>query len=219
MPGSTLTRTMNGIIEGCWLLAVITTPLFFDVLSRRVFEPDKIVILRNLVIIMVIALFVKGIDVVPRLLAGRETTRDPASDGSPANNQNSAIGASCGTLANTIRSSFPSLSFLLSILQPLSTPLIPASSFWGSYERLQGTYTWLTYLALFLFMITHIHRWEQIERIITAAIITSIPVSLYGIIQHFRIDFLHGEEMYSAAWPPRWATRSSWAHTCSWSFH
>src|SRR5437763_1192157 len=66
---STLAHTMDGIIEGCWLLAVIAAPFFFNINSRRVFEPDKITVVRNLVIIMVIAFIVKGIEAAPRLVS------------------------------------------------------------------------------------------------------------------------------------------------------
>ena len=39
-------------LETGWLLAVVITPLFFNVYSSRVFEPDKITILRSIAIVM-----------------------------------------------------------------------------------------------------------------------------------------------------------------------
>ena len=40
--GSKLSRYCEGLIEAAWLAAVIVIPLFFNVVSSRIFEPDKI---------------------------------------------------------------------------------------------------------------------------------------------------------------------------------
>jgi hypothetical protein len=37
-----LSRFCDGIMEAAWLAALIVVPLFFDVYSSRIFEPDKI---------------------------------------------------------------------------------------------------------------------------------------------------------------------------------
>ena len=50
------------IIEAGWLAAAVFTPLYFNVYSSRVFEPDKISMLRNIVLMMTIAWFVKLIE-------------------------------------------------------------------------------------------------------------------------------------------------------------
>ena len=46
-----LSRFADGIMEACWLLALIVTPLFFNIYSSRVFEPDKIALLRSLALV------------------------------------------------------------------------------------------------------------------------------------------------------------------------
>ena len=50
------------IIEAGWLAAAVFTPLYFNVYSSRVFEPDKISMLRNIVLMMTVAWFVKLIE-------------------------------------------------------------------------------------------------------------------------------------------------------------
>ena len=43
-----LSRYAEAVMEVCALAAVILVPLFFNVYSSRVFEPDKLTLLRSL---------------------------------------------------------------------------------------------------------------------------------------------------------------------------
>ena len=54
-----LTRFCEAIIEAGWLAALIIVPLFFNVHSSRVFEPDKMSLLRSIALVMVIAWLIK----------------------------------------------------------------------------------------------------------------------------------------------------------------
>ena len=47
-----VTRIADRIIEAGWLLAVVFTPYFFNLLTSRHFEPDKAMVLRSLVLVM-----------------------------------------------------------------------------------------------------------------------------------------------------------------------
>ena len=49
-------------IEAGWLLAAVMAPLFFDVYSSRVFEPDKITLVRSLAVLMCVAWLIKLLD-------------------------------------------------------------------------------------------------------------------------------------------------------------
>jgi len=40
------------LIEAGWLAALVVAPLFFNVWSDRVFEPDKIVLVRSIALVM-----------------------------------------------------------------------------------------------------------------------------------------------------------------------
>jgi tetratricopeptide (TPR) repeat protein len=64
----------------------------------------------------------------------------------------------------------------------------PRISFWGSYQRLQGTYTTFSYLVIFVTMIANLRQRVQVERLITTMIIASLPVSLYGYLQRVKLD-------------------------------
>ena len=64
----------------------------------------------------------------------------------------------------------------------------PRVSFWGSYQRLQGTYTTLSYIMVFAVLIGNLRRREQVERLVTTLILASLPVSIYGILQKNLID-------------------------------
>ena len=50
------------VLEMGWLLALIITPLFFNVYSSRVFEPDKLTTLRTVAVIMAAVWVVKTIE-------------------------------------------------------------------------------------------------------------------------------------------------------------
>ena len=49
-------------MEAAWLAAVIVVPVFFNIYSSRIFEPDKITLLRSLALIVLAAWLVKLIE-------------------------------------------------------------------------------------------------------------------------------------------------------------
>ncbi len=149
------------LIEAGWLAAVIVTPLFFNVASRQTFEPDKIAILRSLALVMVAAWIVRTIE--------RRKLREEGSF--PFWPLLVLVGFFC--LANV-------LATMISVDQ--------RASLWGSYERRQGLYATLSYVAIFLLMIASLRRREQVERLVTVILLTSLPVSLYAIVQHYGWD-------------------------------
>jgi len=160
------------VIEAGWLAAVIVVPLFFDVYSSRVFEPDKLSLLRSIALVMIVAWLV-------RLLEGRLRTRE----------QDSSLEQDGGVLG------FLRLPLVIPTLMVVSvhtlttiTSVVPGVSFWGSYQRLQGTYTFLSYVVVFLLILNTLRSRQQLERLLTVIVVTSLPVALYGIIQHFRLD-------------------------------
>ena len=129
--GSKLSRYCEGLIEAAWLAAVIVIPLFFNVVSSRIFEPDKISILRTLALVILAAWIVKIVD------QGRTQWKDVPRQGS--------------TLRTIFRIPilFPVL--LLVVVYVISSVLsiVPRTSFLGSYQRLQGTYTAFSYIVIF----------------------------------------------------------------------
>jgi tetratricopeptide (TPR) repeat protein len=166
---SRLSRWCEGLIEAGWLVAILAVPLFFNIHSERVFEPDKIALLRSIAVVMATAWLVRLIDTRGwRDLSWLRWSNTDAVWHKP----------------------FVLPALLLAVLYGLSTLFSVSSriSWAGSYQRLQGTYTAFTYLAIFGLMAATIRSPAQVRRVVTVAIITSIPVSLYGILQHFGHD-------------------------------
>ena len=56
------------IIEAGWLVAVVAVPLFFNIYTARTFEPDKITLLRSVVMVMI------GLREVRRMISFSEIT-------------------------------------------------------------------------------------------------------------------------------------------------
>ncbi|MGB9880277.1 MAG: hypothetical protein ACPLRM_05905, partial [Anaerolineae bacterium] len=50
------------VLEAGWLLAVIIAPLFFNIYSSRVFEPDKLSLVRSIALVMIVAWLIKVMD-------------------------------------------------------------------------------------------------------------------------------------------------------------
>lgn len=155
------------IIEAGWLAALVVVPLFFNVYSSRVFEPDKLTLLRSLVLLMALAWVIKTLE-------GFSTEKG---------------------FATTVRRfltatplHLPVLIFAGLYILTTITSVTPQISFWGSYQRLQGTLTNLSYITLFLLVAHHLRTRAQLNRILSLILLTSLPISLYGIIQHLKLD-------------------------------
>jgi tetratricopeptide (TPR) repeat protein len=165
-----LSRFSEGVMEAIWLAAVIVVPVFFNVYSSRIFEPDKLTILRTLALITLVAWLVKLLEEGrvrwERIQPGESWLR---------------------TIASTpLMIPVVSLAVLYVISSIFSVS--PATSLWGSYQRLQGTYTTFSYLVIFFAVVGNLRRRAQVERLITAVVVSSLPVSLYGVLQHYQID-------------------------------
>lgn len=171
----------EGIIEAGWLAALIVAPLFFNVYSSRVFEPDKISLVRSIALVMLLAYLVKLADGgqawLPAHSATDRETATTAVDGTP-------------WYRRLWRAPFLLPVLLLVMAYIISTILsvAPTVSWWGSYQRLQGTYSFLSYVIIALLTAAHLRQPEQLRRLQHTVIIVSLPISIYGVIQHFAID-------------------------------
>ena len=56
---SKLDRWCDAVLEAGWLAAMVVAPLFFNVFSSRVFEPDKISLVRTMALTMIVVWLVK----------------------------------------------------------------------------------------------------------------------------------------------------------------
>lgn len=166
---SKLAQWCDGLIEAGLLAALILAPLFFNIHSDRVFEPDKLTLVRSIAVLMSGAWLVKFID-------GRGWEE---------------IGwLSWNSKSSIWRLPFVLPIFLLVVVYLVSTvfSVTPRVSWAGSYQRLQGTYTTLSYVVIFALAAATIRRRDQINRLATTVIITSIPIALYALLQHYNLD-------------------------------
>jgi hypothetical protein len=170
-----LSRLLEAIIEAGWLAALLIVPLFFNVHSSRVFEPDKLSLLRSIALVMAVAWLVK---LANEGLGLRTSGTDADSEPRP-------------TLWQRIRTTplvLPTLLLVLVYLISTAFSLTPRISWWGSYQRMQGTYTTLSYILIFFMVVGHLRRPEQWRRMAYVIILTSLPIALYGILQRSGLD-------------------------------
>jgi tetratricopeptide (TPR) repeat protein len=172
---TTIAAWCERIIEGGWLLALVFIPSYFNLLSSRHFEPDKATSLRAIVLIMAAAGLIRALE-----LSGRRATGTAPID--------AGFGARARRWFRSIPLALPALLYALVFIITTFTSVVPGTSFWGSYQRLQGTYTYLSYIGLATLIVLTLRRREQLERLITVAILGSLPAIGYGLVQHFQID-------------------------------
>ncbi|MGB8645315.1 MAG: hypothetical protein WCF84_08755 [Anaerolineae bacterium] len=170
------------LIEASWLAAIIMAPLFFNVYSSRVFEPDKISLVRTLALVMIAAW----------LVIRAEKFRQARSSPSPVETAPRpwAIWLR-GVPEKWSRSNplvLPTLALVVAYIISTIASVSPSISFLGSYTRMQGLYSTFSYIVIFLLAASTMHTRTQLDRAINVALITSFPVAFYGLIQHYFLD-------------------------------
>jgi tetratricopeptide (TPR) repeat protein len=170
---STIARWCERIIEGGWLLAVVLIPSYFNLLSSRHFEPDKATSLRAIVMVMIAAGLVVWLD---RLGSSTKSTDPPGQR------------VSWWRRLTSFPMALPVLLYVLVFFIATVFSVARGASIWGSYQRLQGTYTNLSYIGLGVMVVLFLRRREQLERLLTVAVLGSLPAIGYGLVQHFRVD-------------------------------
>ncbi len=163
MHSTRLSKFCDEVLEMGWLLAVVVTPLLFNVYSSRVFEPDKLTTLRTIAMVMAVVWLVKLIE---ERAHGR---RD--------------VGFSWQT--PLVYPTFFSVAvYLISTLLSVN----PWTSLFGSYQRLQGTYTTSAYVVIFMVILQGLRSRAQLDRLLTVIILNSLPIALYGLVQRNQLD-------------------------------
>ncbi|MDQ5851677.1 MAG: tetratricopeptide repeat protein [Chloroflexota bacterium] len=153
------------VIEAGWLLALVFAPYYFNLLTARHFEPDKATVVRALALIILAAWAIKAIERMTMLgerIQWRAWWRTPLV--------------------------LPALVYAGVFLLATVTSVSPRISWWGSYNRLQGTYTNLSYIAIFAAIVGNLRTRDQLDRLITTVILTGFSVAVYGLIQHYGYD-------------------------------
>jgi tetratricopeptide (TPR) repeat protein/O-antigen ligase len=174
-------------LEFGWLLAVVFVPLFFNVYSSRVFEPDKISTLRSLVLLMTVAWLIK-------ILEGGVRAYSQASAPTRAGRLSTAVqGAAESGLPSwlgflRVPMIVPILVYALTYIISSIFTVTPDATIFGSYQRLQGTYSQFSYMMLGILVIANMRTRVQLDRMVNFMILTSVPVVLYGLLQWARLD-------------------------------
>lgn len=169
------------LLEAGWLAAVILAPLFFNVYSSRVFEPDKISLVRSLALVMLAAWLI-------RRLEGVHLTSTSRTNGASVRTFLLRARATVGGWSQKNPFTIPTLIFITVYLISTLGSLSPSISLLGSYQRLQGLYTTLSYVVIFFLAASTIRSKTQIDRAISVTILVSFPVAAYGVIQHYFLD-------------------------------
>jgi tetratricopeptide (TPR) repeat protein/O-antigen ligase len=171
------------VLEAGWLLALIVAPLFFNVYSSRVFEPDKLSTVRSIALVMISAWLIKIVDGSAWGLKSSDTQKTkPAGEETKGPTLWQRLWRMPLALPTTLLVGAYLLSTILSVA--------PRISLWGSYMRLQGTYTTFSYVVIFFLMLSTMRHHEQVDRLCNTVILTSLCISLYGILQHYDLDSL-----------------------------
>src|SRR5436305_13297339 len=182
-------RALDYVTESCWLLALVAVPIFFDTMTVRIFEPDKIVLFRNIVLVMVLAALLRAILTAPTAMARAATSPRPEDERGGGAAGATTAGPPWWRDQITRRPMLvPVIIFTLVYTAATINSVLQGISFWGSYDRMQGLYTWLSYIALFVVLTYSVRSWAQIERIVSAFVFASVPVAVYGIMQHMHWD-------------------------------
>jgi tetratricopeptide (TPR) repeat protein len=164
MNSTKLSAFCDRVLETCWLLAVIITPLFFNTASNNVFERDKWTTLRTVALIMAA---VWAIRFVEERVSGKQQV-----------------------LRISWRTPLvlPILLTIVSYLISSAFSLTPYVSIFGGYQRLRGTLSILSCITICLIIFDRMRTREQVDRFISVVILNSLPIALYGFIQHNELD-------------------------------
>jgi tetratricopeptide (TPR) repeat protein len=169
------------VIEAGWLAALILVPVFFNIYSARTFEPDKLTLMRSIALVMVLAWLIKvaetGVGWIES--GGSNETTEAMSSLKERWNVRRLL---------DVPLFLPTLLLVLAYVISTIFSISPQVALWGSYQRLQGTYTALSYIVIFALVAMHLRTQAQVDRLVTTVILTSLPVGLYGIIQHYGLD-------------------------------
>jgi tetratricopeptide (TPR) repeat protein len=169
---TSLSAFCDKVIEAGWMALVVVVPLFVNVYSHRSFEPDKIALLRSVALVMGLAWAIKKLKA--RSWKLKANAQYPISN--------------IQSLVSRRPLLFPSLLLIATYILTTLTSIASRLSLWGSYHRMQGAYTTLSYIVIFFLTLHALRNQKQLQRLITAMLLTSLPVSLYGMMQHYGLD-------------------------------
>ena len=186
----------NQIIIATLLVIVIAVPLFFDTHFQSVFDLSKITVL------YVLTFFILAVWSIKTLITCRQFRHEPSS----ALPEHTAEGIDNHvplTHSMPKADSLRRTSAQQLLRQPLSLPILaylfvsglatvfsinPYVSLVGTYARYGGLISTIVYISLFFAIINFIDK-RRLSLLLNIIILTACIASIYGILQHFGLDF------------------------------
>lgn len=194
-------------MEACWLAALVLSPIYMNIYTHRMFEPDKGTIIRSLALIMIFFYLLKRMEsgaaaepVISKPKPGktapglseaqpkRETEERRKADASKQPEPQSVP-----KIRNYIM--LPFLAFAVFYILSVIFSAVPHNSIWGGYDRMQGLYTNASFWTIFILAAISIKTREQVTRLVSMIILTSVPIVAYCFIQRLRLDPVPWQQM------------------------
>lgn len=169
---ATVGEWWRSIVEAGGLAVAVALPLCFNPWATPPFEPAKVALFRGVTAAMAaataIAWFRKP-DLSDRL-AGRRIWAD----------------LQRWRVDNPM--ALPALAYVAACVLATATSIAPQMSLWGPGDNPQGTITMLCAVVFFLLIADGLQTRTQFDRMVTAMILGSVPVAVYGLGQFFGLD-------------------------------
>ena len=167
----------NQVIIATLIVIIIAVPLYFDIHLHSVFDLSKITVLYILTFTMLAAWSIKI------LLTRRQLRPENTVEGND-------IPASTSYVQQLLRQplSLPIIAYLL--VSGLATifSINPYLSLVGNYTMYGGFISTIVYISLFFVIIDFIDK-KRLGLLLNIIILTACIASIYGILQHFGLDF------------------------------
>ena len=181
-----ISKYCDALMESAWLLALIVTPLFFMVEAFRVSDGSKIFVFRSFVWLALAAWLIKGLALAGPGFQNIQWRRS-------ANRIN---------ILKLFRDQpvlIPTAGLLFVYLISTMFSISPRTSLMGSYTRLEGVVTLVTYLIFFVLLVFNLRTREQIDRM--AAVLATVCFSIdgYALLQHFHMDPFYWPEVEASS--------------------
>lgn len=174
-PISPYRQAADAVARTCCFVAVLSLPLYFSILTATGYEPDKAVLIRVLAVLAGAA-----------WLAGEIARPAPVRWRSVPPLMRASLGMFAAMAIATVLSIDPRLSF------------------WGSAVRQEGSVTWAAYLVFLVVAATRLRSRSDWRRLISALLLGSVPVAVYGCLQQLGLDPVPSTgDPNTLAWPVR----------------
>jgi hypothetical protein len=164
VPPSRLSDFCRGLMEACWLAAIVLVPLLYNPHGVAGFQPFKMAFIR------VVALVLAGAWVVLTIEDARSKRPNAAKQKSPR--LILALWTGVG---------------LLALMQVVASILSvdPAQSLWGFSANRWGIPSFFAELVIFAGVASHLRSPAQMDRLTGAMILPTIPICFFAIAEAF----------------------------------